>query len=83
MSKRKFYEEILTYDIYYVDIKTIMDKKGISQNILSKTTGLTINTIRAYYHSKIKRIDLDVLSRICKALDCNVQDIVVTKPNEI
>lgn len=80
MSKRKFYEEILTYDIYYVDIKTIMDIKGISQNILSKTTGLSI---RAYYHSKIKRIDLDVLSRICKALDCNVQDIIVTKSNEI
>ena len=54
----------------------------MSQNILAKTTGLAINTIRTYYHSKIKRTDLDVLSRICKALDCNIQDIIVTKSKE-
>ena len=79
MSKRKEYTELTTYDIYYVDIKHLMDSKGLSQNILAKTTGLTINTIRAYYHSDIKRIDLDVLSRLCKALNCNVEDIVITK----
>ena len=79
MSKKKDYQEISTYHIYYVDIKTIMNSKNISQNILAKTTGLTINTIRTYYHSKIKRVDLDVLSRLCKALNCNVQDIIITK----
>ena len=36
MSKRKDYQELTTYDIYFVDIKTIMNSKGISQNILSK-----------------------------------------------
>lgn len=38
MSKRKDYQELTTYDIYFVDIKTIMNSKGISQNILSKIT---------------------------------------------
>ena len=79
MSRKKEYQEITTYDIYFVDIKSIMNRKGISQNILSKITGLSINTIRTYYHSKVKRVDLDVLSRICKALDCNVDDILITK----
>ncbi len=79
MSKKKEYQEIITYDIYFIDIKTIMNIKGMSQNILSKITGLSINTIRTYYHSKVKRVDLDVLSRICKALDCNVDDILITK----
>lgn len=79
MSKKKEYQEITTYDIYFVDIKTIMNIKGISQNILSKITGLSINTIRTYYHSKVKRVDLDVLSRICKALNCEVNDIIITK----
>lgn len=79
MSKKKEYQEITTYDIYFIDIKTIMNIKGISQNILSKITGLSINTIRTYYHSRVKRVDLDVLSRICKALDCNVDDILITK----
>ena len=56
-----------------------MDRKGISQNILSKITGLSVNTIRAYYHNTIKRIDLDVVSRICKALDFKIVDILISK----
>ncbi len=79
MSKRKDYKEITTYDIYSVDIKSIMLSKGISQNILSKITGLSINTIRAYYHSNIKRVDLDVVSRLCKALNCKIEDILISK----
>lgn len=79
MSKKKHYEEISIYPIYYVDIKPTMNKNGISQNILAKTTGLSINTIRAYYHSKVKRIDLDVISRICCALNCNISDILIAK----
>lgn len=61
---------------FYVDIKPIMDAKGISQNILSKITDLSINTIRSYYHSNVKRVDLDVISRIVMALDCEINDIL-------
>mgnify|MGYP001853393265 FL=1 len=76
MSKKKEYTPLSEYEIYYVDIKTIMEEKGISQNILSKITDLSINTIRSYYHSNIKRIDLDVVSRIAKALECDINDIL-------
>ena len=60
MSKKKEYKEITTYDMYTINIKPIMKTKGISQNILAKMTRLSINTIRGYYHSNIKRVDLDV-----------------------
>lgn len=79
MSKRKEYTPLLEYDIFYVDIKSIMEAKGISQNILSKITDLSINTIRSYYHSNIKRVDLDVISRIVMALDCEINDILKKK----
>lgn len=79
MSKKKEYTSLSEYEIYYVDIKTIMEEKGISQNILSKITDLSINTIRSYYHSNIKRIDLDVVSRIAKALECDINDILKKK----
>lgn len=79
MSLKKDYKEITTYKVYYVDIKSIMQAKDISQNILAKMTKLSINTIRSYYHSNIKRIDLDVLSRICNALECNIEDILIAK----
>lgn len=79
MSKKKDYTTLLEYDIFYVDIKSIMDQKGISQNILSKITDLSINTIRSYYHSNIKRVDLDVISRIVMALDCEINDVLKKK----
>ena len=79
MSNKKRYRPWLEYDIFYVDIKPIMDAKGISQNILSKITDLSINTIRSYYHSNIKRVDLDVISRIVMALDCEINDILKKK----
>ena len=56
-----------------------MNNKDISQNILAKMTRLSINTIRSYYHSDIKRVDLDVLSRICHALQCEPKDIFKLK----
>mgnify|MGYP004535219981 FL=1 len=79
MSKRKEYTPLLEYDIFYVDIKSIMEAKGISQNLLSKITDLSINTIRSYYHSNIKRVDLDVISRIVMALDCEINDVLKKK----
>lgn len=79
MSKRKEYTPLLEYDIFYVDIKSIMEEKGISQNILSKITDISINTIRSYYHSNVKRVDLDVISRIVMALDCEINDVLKKK----
>lgn len=79
MSKKKEYTPLSEYEIYYVDIKTIMEEKGISQNLLSKITDLSINTIRSYYHSNIKRVDLDVISRIVMALDCEINDVLKKK----
>lgn len=76
MSKKKEYKEITTYKTYYIDIKSIMKKRNISQNILIKMTNITPKTIRAYYHSKVTRIDLDVISRICAALGCEISDIL-------
>ena len=79
MSKKKEYTPLLEYDIFYVDIKSIMEEKGISQNILSKITDISINTIRSYYHSNIKRVDLDVISRIVMALDCEINHVLKKK----
>ena len=53
MSKKKEYTPLLEYDIFYVDIKPIMEAKGISQNILSKITDLSINTIRSCVEDQV------------------------------
>lgn len=57
-------------------LKSIMNQKNISKNHLCKQTGLRFETIQGYYNGTISRIDLYVLSQLCKALDCNVEDLI-------
>ena len=73
--KKKEIVEISNYPIYYIDILPIMKEKGISKNSLCRSTGLAYNALQRYCKSEIKRVDLDVLSRICVALNCEICDI--------
>lgn len=58
------------------DIKTTMDKKGITVNQVVKNTGLHHQVVRRYYDGSIVRYDKDVLSKLCFVLDCNLNDIM-------
>ncbi len=58
------------------DIKSIMDKKGISINQVVKKTGLHHKVVHRYYDGTAVRYDKDVLSKLCFVLDCNLNDIM-------
>lgn len=58
------------------DIKTIMDKKGITINQVVKKTGLHHKVVHRYYDGTAVRYDKDVLSKLCFVLDCNLDDIM-------
>ena len=60
----------------YGDIKSIMNKKGISINQVVKKTGLHHKVIHRYYDGTAVRYDKDVLSKLCFVLDCNLNDIM-------
>lgn len=62
-------------------LKDIMDKKKISKNYLCKITGLRFETIQGYYKGNISRIDLYVLSLLCKNLNCKIEDLIEYKDN--
>ena len=61
-------------------IKLTIDKcleaKGITRYELSKRTGIRFQIIDNYYKNKVVRYDSDILNRICKALDCDITDII-------
>ena len=76
MMLKKDINEIKNYKVYYVDIEPIMKKKDISKNSLCRMTGIAYNALQRYCKSEIKRVDLDVISRICEALDCEISDII-------
>lgn len=59
-----------------LDIKSIMDNKGISISQVCKDTGLHHKVIRRYYDGTIVRYDKDVLSKLCYVLECDICDII-------
>ena len=57
-------------------LNQMLEQKGISQNQLSKDTGISINTLRNLNHNRTSRISFDTLEKICNHLDCGVGDIL-------
>ncbi len=59
-----------------VMLDQLLDSRGISQNQMSKDTGISISTLRNLNHNRTSRISFDVLEKICGYLNCDVQDVL-------
>lgn len=64
------------YGEIVLDIKSIMDKKGLSVTNVAKKTGLHHNVVKRYYEGTAVRYDKDVLARLCFVIGCELQDII-------
>ena len=53
-----------------------LDERGISRYEVSKRTGIKFQTIDGYYKNRIIRYDAYILNCICKALDCEISDLI-------
>ncbi len=62
-------------------VKLVLDeylnKNNITRYQLSQKTEIKFQTIDNYYKNKVVRYDSFILSRICEALDCRIEDIIV------
>lgn len=57
-------------------IKEARKNKGMSQYRLAEITGINRSTIKRYEDNYIKKISLDNLIKICKALEIDVKEII-------
>lgn len=67
---------IKQYGRVHIDIKSIMDQKGISRNSLAKAINARFEVVNKWYSGNVEKIDSDVLARICFVLDCSPGDII-------
>ncbi|MGN0974322.1 MAG: helix-turn-helix domain-containing protein [Bacilli bacterium] len=57
-------------------LDAVMKKRNYSKSRLCKEANLRFETVQGYYNGTISRIDLYVLSQLCKTLKCNIEDII-------
>lgn len=60
-------------------LKELLNKKGISRNKLCTMIAANYNLVNRYYNNRVIRIDIDIIARMCYALNCEVNDILKYK----
>ena len=53
-----------------------MGERKVKIADVARAIGVNRNTITLLYYEKAKRIDLDVLDKLCKYFGCEVKDIL-------
>ena len=74
--------EIYTLNQYghiEINLKNIMDNKGITRNALARLVNTRFEVIDKWYHGHVEKIDSDILARICFVLECSPADIIIYK----
>lgn len=72
-------EVLIVIKIY---LSTLLGQYRMTQAELARKTGIRPTTISEIYNETIDRINLEYLSRICSALDCEVEDLLRYIPDD-
>lgn len=57
------------------NLPNLLRDKKLNQKKLSELTGITFSVINNLYNNKTESISFSVASKICEALDCNIEDL--------
>ena len=65
-----------------VDLDVMMARRKMSLNELSDRVGITLANLSILKNNKAKAVRFTTLNAICRALECNVQDILRYEPDK-
>ena len=87
MSENKSYStdkdsEVENFGRVYFTLDEYRKAKGISKNKIVVNANVQRTQLQNYCTNKVARIDLFVLARICKYLECDIGDIMKYEPPE-
>lgn len=77
------YKPVMTiceYGKIKINLRKIMEAKGLSRNQLAKLTSTRFEVVNKWYGGEVERIDSDILARFCFTLGCQVSDIIEYVP---
>jgi putative transcriptional regulator len=63
-------------------LKVLLAERDLNYTRLSEMTGISISALSEIGRGDTTKISFDTLDKICAALECQVGDLLVWKPNE-
>lgn len=70
------------YGTIRIKLNELIQEKGISKNKLSHRAEMQRTQINNYCNNDVKRLDIDVLARICTVFECEIGDLLEFVPPE-
>lgn len=67
---------IQNYGKIRIDLKRILDERGIKRNALARSIDVRFEVVKKWYDGDVAKLDLDVLARICYVLGCEPGDLL-------
>lgn len=68
--------EIKDYGKISFHVKEVMDAQNMTRSKLSNLANVRFEVADKWYSGNIERMDIDVLTRICYVLNCNITDLM-------
>ena len=65
-----------------IHLSRILGERRLTQRKVAELGNLRTSTVHMIYTEKAQRIDFDVLSRLCRALDCQPGDLLEYIPDK-
>jgi putative transcriptional regulator len=65
-----------------VQLRDLLEKRGMAQTELQARSGLGYSTINALYHGKTERVEFATLEALCEVLECGVGQILEYVPDK-
>lgn len=62
-----------------IRLEQLLNERGMTAYALAKQAGLHQSVIGKFRHNRAKAVRLDVLERICDALECEPGDLLIKK----
>ncbi len=76
MNGSKNIISIKEYGRIELKLNEILEERDIKRYYLAKATNTRFEVIDKWCKNNVEKLDLDVLARICYALDCTPSDII-------
>lgn len=63
-----------------IHLKKLLFDRDMTRADLQRLTGIRYDTLSAYYHGFIKRINTEDLIKICDVLECSLNELIEYLP---